>query len=95
MIDINYRTKDKTQYTITIDYTYDHKPAILKADPNDSCADESELEMRIVNFDLMITEKEIMFDSLWRHEKEIMFDWFYGDLYDRAADKAIDDYFGR
>jgi len=86
MIDLNYKTEDGTRYRIIIEYTYDHKPANNQADPNDSCADESELEMRITNIGHCASDI---------HHDEIIKDWNNGALYDRAAEKALDDYFGR
>jgi len=87
MIDISHTTEDGTEYTITVDYVYTDSPKELAADPNDSCADESELEIKMFKVDPAPGMKD------WPG----IIDDFREDepLYERAADMAINDYFGR
>ncbi len=87
MFDIPFITEDGTEYTLTITYVYHHCPAILAADHNDCCDDESELEMDVAFFNTEPLEShyEEMADS-WDSREE-------GSLYKRAEIKAIKDYF--
>lgn len=37
------------KYHVVYEYEYKHKPAILSSDPDDCCADESELNVCIIS----------------------------------------------
>lgn len=87
MFDTTFIADDGTEYTLTVDYVYIYHPIILAADPNDSCVDESELNMAICFMDPEPSQlhREEIFDS-WDSREE-------GSLYKRAETLALKDYF--
>lgn len=87
MFDMPFITEDETEYTLTIGYTYNHRPEKFAADPNDCCDNESELDMKR-RFICPVPSRA--------HTEEINDSWDSREddsLYNRAASLALEDFF--